>query len=102
MRPSPYLLLIALAAAAAAAACGKKETPNKSASAPPAPPRAAGPAGDTLIVKSLWTKANFPPDYPDDAPFSGLIGASHNTPYSIFPIGRKPTRGLPRHSEEGQ
>src|SRR5438105_14947244 len=101
MRPSPYLLLIALAAAAAAA-CGKKETPNKSAAAPPAPPRAAGPAEYTLIVKSLWTKSNFPLDYPDDAHFSGLIGASHNSRYSIFAIGRKPTRGLERLYEEGK
>ena len=102
MRPSTYLLLIALAAAAAAAACGKKETPNKTAAAPPAAPRAAGPAEYTVIVKSLWTKANFPLDYPDDAHFSGLIGASHNARYSIFAIGRKPTRGLERLSEEGK
>ena len=31
-----------------------------------------------------------------------LIGASHNTRYSIFAIGRKPTRGLERLSEEGK
>ena len=99
MRPSTYLMLIALVAAAA---CGKKETPNKTAAAPPAAPRAAGPAEYTLIVKSLWTKANFPLDYPDDAHLSGLIGASHNTRYSIFAIGRKPTRGLERLSEEGK
>src|SRR2546429_9787855 len=105
MRTSPYLLLIALAAAAAAAACGKKETPNKSAAAPPAPPappRAAGPAEDTLIVKSLWTKGNFQVDYPDDAHFSGLIGASHNARDWIFALGRQPTRGLEGLSEEGK
>src|SRR5438309_2130874 len=68
MRPSPYFLLIALAAAAA---CGKKETPNKTAAAPPAAPRAAGPAEYTLTVKRLPTKANCPPHYPHDAHYSG-------------------------------
>ena len=81
MRPHPlHLLVIALAAVAA---CGKKETPKHTAaaSAPPAPPRTAGPAEYTVIVKSLWTKRNFPLEYPNDARFSGLIGASHNETY---------------------
>ena len=102
MRPHPlHLLVIALAAVAA---CGKKETPKHTAaaSAPPAPPRTAGPAEYTVIVKSLWTKRNFPLEYPNDARFSGLIGASHNARYAIFTVGRKPTRGLERLSEEGK
>src|SRR5437763_2439834 len=99
MPPSTFLVLLALAPAAA---CGKKDTPNKTAAAPPAAPRAAGHAEYTVIVKSLWTNANFPHDYPDDAHFTGLIGASHNARYSIFAIGRKPTRGLERLSEEGK
>src|SRR5438128_10076013 len=102
MRPDPlHLLVIALAAVAA---CGKKEPPKRTAaaSAPPAPPRAAGPAEYTVIVKSLWTKRNFPLEYPNDARFSGLIGASHNARYAIFTVGRKPTRGLERLSEEGK
>jgi len=102
MRPHPlHLLVIALAAVAA---CGKKEAPKRTAaSTPPAPPRAAGPAEYTVIVKSLWTKRNFPLEYPtNDARFSGLIGASHNARYAIFTVGRKPTRGLERLSEEGK
>src|SRR2546429_9570834 len=102
MRPHPlHLLVIALAAVAA---CGKKETPKRTAaaSAPPAPPRTAGPAEYTVIVKSLWTKRNFPLEYPNDARFSGLIGASHNARYPIFTVGRKPSRGLERPSEEGK
>jgi spondin N len=85
-------------------ACGKS-----SKNAPPAPPaRPAPPAAPTtpaeytVIIKSTWTKANFPLDYPSDAHFSGMIGASHNARYSIFAIGRKPTRGLERLSEEGK
>jgi hypothetical protein len=88
-----------------AASCGKG-----SKSAPPAPPPSAavkpalpaGPVEYTVIIKSMWTKASFPLDYPSDAHFSGMIGASHNAKYSIFAIGRRPTRGLERLSEEGK
>src|SRR6266513_4932932 len=93
-------------AALLAASCGKG---SKSAqSAPPAPPAAAkavvpvGPVEYTVIIKSTWTKANFPLEYPSDAHFSGMIGASHNANYTIFAIGRRPTRGLERLSEEGK
>jgi len=86
------------------AACGKG---SKSA-APAAPPGAArpgmptAPAEYTVIVKSTWTKVSHPFEYPSDAHFSGMIGASHNTKYSIFAIGRRPTPGLERLSEEGK
>src|SRR5947208_14734320 len=100
----PHLLHLLVIALAAVAACGKKETPKRTAaaSAPPAPPRAAGRAEYTVIVKSLWTKRNFPLEYPNDARFSGLIGASHKARYAIFTVGRKPTRGLERVSEDGK
>ena len=85
-------------------ACGKS-----SKNAPPAPPAKPAPpaapttpAEYTVIIKSTWTKANFPLEYPSDAHFSGMIGASHNARYTIFAIGRKPTRGLERLSEEGK
>jgi spondin N len=86
------------------AACGKG---SKSA-APAAPPGAArppmptAPAEYTVIVKSTWTKVSHPFEYPSDAHFSGMIGASHNAKYSIFAIGRRPTPGLERLSEEGK
>ena len=86
------------------AACGKG---SKSA-APAAPPGAArpsmptAPAEYTVIVKSTWTRVSHPFEYPSDAHFSGMIGASHNAKYSIFAIGRRPTPGLERLSEEGK
>jgi hypothetical protein len=83
------------------AACGKG-----SKSAAPAPPAAAsmptGSAEYTVIVKSTWTKVSHPFEYPSGAHFSGMIGASHNAKYSIFAIGRRPTPGLERLSEEGK
>jgi len=87
------------------ASCGKG-----SKSAPPAAPPAAaakpalpaGPAEYTVIIKSTWTKATHPYEYPSDAHFSGMIGASHNAHYSIFAVGRRPTKGLERLSEEGK
>lgn len=86
-----------------AAACGK-DAPPKSA-APAAPRRAVLPTTSAeyrVVVKSTWTPVNQPFEYPSDAHFSGLIGASHNSKYSIFAIGRRPTRGLERLSEEGK
>ena len=86
----------------AAVACGKG-----SKSPPAAPPAAArrmptGPAEYTVIIKSTWTKTTHPFEYPSDAHFSGMIGASHNAKYSIFAVGRRPTPGLERLSEEGK
>ncbi len=84
-----------------AVACGKG-----SKSAPPAPPAGpampTGPAEYTVIIKSTWTRTSHPFEYPSDAHFSGMIGASHNAKYSIFAIGRRPTPGLERLSEEGK
>src|SRR3989454_6829673 len=97
--------LIAIAGAAlVAAACGKGSKP----AAPAAPPGAArpavpaGPAEYTVIIKSTWTKTSHPFEYPSGAHFSGMIGASHNAKYSIFAVGRRPTPGLERLSEEGK
>jgi spondin N len=102
---APHLFLVGIATLAIVA-CGKS-----SKTAPPAPPAAARPAPPaapttpaeyTVIIKSTWTKANFPLEYPSDAHFSGMIGASHNARYTIFAVGRRPTRGLERLSEEGK
>ncbi len=95
---SAVLLLVAVAA------CGKgsKRAPP---AAPPAAARPAmptGPAEYTVIIKSTWTKASHPFEYPSGAHFSGMIGASHNAKYSIFAIGRRPTPGLERLAEEGK
>src|SRR5438552_534921 len=89
---STYLLLIALAAAAA---CGKKETPNKTAAAPPAAPRAAGPAVSTLIVKRLMNKANLPHAYPYDS--GGDDGTSYKSPDRDTNPKKATTRNTNRH-----
>jgi len=83
-------------------ACGKgsKSTPAAARPAPPAAPTT--PAEYTVIIKSTWTKATHPFEYPSGAHFSGMIGASHNAKYSIFAVGRRPTPGLERLSEEGK
>jgi hypothetical protein len=85
-------------------ACGKGSKPASPAAPPAAarPALPAGPAEYTVIIKSTWTKATHPFEYPSGAHFSGMIGASHNAKYSIFAIGRRPTPGLERLSEEGK
>ena len=69
--------------------------------------QAAGAAEYTIVIKSRWTKANFPIDYPPNGLLtsphhSGVIGASHNSAYFIFRGGSMPTPGLERLSEEGK
>src|SRR5882672_1173553 len=93
---SLHLFVIALVAAA----CGKGAPKPPAAPPPPAVPTAA--AEYTVIIKSTWTKATHPFEYPSGAHFSGMIGASHNAKYSIFGVGRRPTPGLERLSEEGK
>ncbi len=86
------------------AACGKgsKSAPPAAPPAAARPARPTAPAEYTVIVKSTWTKTTHPFEYPSGAHFSGLIGASHNAKYSVFAVGRRPTPGLERLSEEGK
>ncbi len=106
MRPATStLLLLSLALALSAAACGKEapKTSGPSLGAPPArQAMPAAPAEYRVVVKSTWTARAFPSEYPSGAHFSGLIGASHNANYSIFAVGRRPSPGLERLSEEGK
>ena len=93
-RPSTLALVVLLVA------CGK-EAPKPPA-APPAAAVPTTPAEYTVIIKSTWTRTSHPFEYPAGAHFSGMIGASHNARYSIFAVGRRPTPGLDRLSEEGK
>jgi hypothetical protein len=65
--------------------------------------RELGSAEYTVVVKSSWTAANHPYQYPaPEAHFSGLIGATHTPAFSLFTEGSRPTPGLERLSEQGQ
>lgn len=56
----------------------------------------------TIVLKSLWTPSRQPLDYPTgSAHFSGIIGASHGTAFTLFKEGNTPTPGLERLSEMG-
>src|SRR5262245_28020464 len=84
-------------AAAAPAASADAAAP---AAAPTAP---AAPVKYRVELTPLWTKANFPFEYPDTSlihkpHFSGLIGTAHNVSYHIFAEGTLPTPGLERLS----
>src|SRR6266545_2155487 len=94
MRPMIAMALLGLIA------CGKGS--SKSAAPPDAaqPVMPAGPVEYRVIVKSTWTKVSHPFEYPSGAHFSGMIGASHNANYSLFSLGRRPTPGLERLSED--
>ncbi len=67
----------------------------------------AGPATYRVEFTPLWTKANFPVEYPDTSlihkpHFSGLIGTGHNASYHIVVDGQMPSPGLERLSEQGK
>jgi len=67
----------------------------------------SGGADYTVVVKSTWTAATHPFEYPAAGAltgphFSGVIGASHNASYGVFADGTPPTAGLERLSEEGK
>jgi len=95
-------LVLAVAVVLVSGACGKEEPQKGGAQAPELPAMPTGPAEYRIVVRSTWTRANHPFEYPTGAHFSGLIGASHNANYSIFAVGRRPTPGLERLSEEGK
>jgi hypothetical protein len=85
--------------------CSKKESPAMQDST--AMGMAMAPTEYTVVVKSSWTPANHPFEYPAAGAltgphFSGVIGASHSASYSIFSEGTPPTPGLERLSEEGK
>ncbi len=67
-----------------------------------AAPAKLGSAEYTVVVKSRWTKAEHPFEWPSDAHFSGVIGATHTPAYSIFTVGTPPTPGLENLSEMGK
>ena len=67
-----------------------------------AAPASLGPAEYTVVVKSRWTKAEHPFEWPADAHFSGVIGATHQPAYEIFTVGTPPTPGLENLSEQGK
>ena len=70
--------------------------------AAPAAPANLGPAEYAVVVKSRWTKAEHPFEWPADAHFSGVIGATHQPAYEIFTVGMPPTPGLENLSEQGK
>jgi hypothetical protein len=77
------------------------------AASPDAATPKAGPVKYRVELTPLWTKANFPFEYPDTSlihkpHFSGMIGTAHNDGYRIYAEGQLPTPGLEHLSEEGK
>ena len=108
MRLQTRLLILMILTLLGAGAC-KPEAPEETASMPAAdtPMVQAGPVKYRVELTPLWTKDNFPFEYPDTSlihkpHFSGLIGTAHNSGYHLFLDGQMPTPGLERLSEEGK
>ena len=84
-----------------AASTDAAATPAEAAMAP------AGPVKYRVEFTPLWTKENFPVEYPDTSlihkpHFSGLIGTAHNANHHLFVEGQAPSPGLEKLSEEGK
>ncbi len=102
-------LAVVAAVVLAGGACKRGDQPASRAAQPADQMEAdaMGTAEYTVVLKSRWTPAEHPLEYPAAGAitgphFSGLIGASHNASYSIFAPGSLPTPGLERLSEEGK
>jgi hypothetical protein len=54
-----------------------------------------------IVFDATWTAKSHPLDYPGNAHFSGIIGATHNKNYSVFSDGGTATAGLEALSERG-
>lgn len=113
----PQLLMAIALIAVATGACRQETMETETAATPamstemaaeaPAAMPEAGPVTYRVEFTPLWTKANFPHEYPDTSllhrpHFSGLIGTGHNDQYHLFAVGQPPTPGLERLSETGK
>jgi spondin N len=109
------VLILMMLAVFGLAACQQKaaetQTADMTADSAPAPAATAapqaGPARYRVEFTPLWTKANFPFEYPDTSlihkpHFSGLIGTAHNANYHLYMDGQMPSPGLERLSEMGK
>ena len=61
----------------------------------------------TVVVRSTWTRQNHPFEYPEAGAisgphFSGVIGASHDSSFSLYAEGAMPSLGIEKLSEEGK
>lgn len=56
----------------------------------------------TVTFQGSWSMATHPLEFPSSAHFSGLIGATHNTDYTIFRDGGSGTEGLEHLAEGGR
>jgi len=63
--------------------------------------QAADTAQYTVRFDATWTANSHPYDYPDNAHFSGIVGATHDGSYRIFADGATATPGLEALSERG-
>ncbi len=63
--------------------------------------QAADTAKYQIEFNATWTSDSHPLDYPSNAHFSGLIGATHGKSYTLFKDGGKATAGLEMLSEKG-
>jgi hypothetical protein len=65
------------------------------------PANAADSAKYAVEVSATWIAKSHPLEYPADAHFSGLIGATHNAKFRLFSDGGTATEGLESLSERG-
>ena len=66
-----------------------------------APAQAADIASYQIRFDATWTAESHPLDYPSNAHFSGIIGATHGQAYRVFEDGGLATPGLEALSERG-
>lgn len=69
---------------------------------PPPPPPPAAVARYRVTFVSTWSRDTHPEDWPADAHYSGLIGATHNPMVTFWQDGQLATPGIQAMAEQGR
>jgi hypothetical protein len=98
-------LRVSLAALMAAGACGGGES-GPGAPSPavptPAPTPAAPTARYTVAFDSTWSPETHPVDFPPDAHYSRLVGATHSSRVRFWAAGAPASAGIQAMAERGR
>jgi len=107
MQRSSWMRLAAVAAVALGVTSCTKAEGEHNGETMASNPAMSDSATYRIVFRSSWTPERHPVDYPPDGAisgphFSGIIGTTHNSGYTLFADMRLPTPGLERLSEEGR
>src|SRR5262245_24271082 len=88
--------------AALAASCRGGHSPPRPAPVPPPPPTPAATARYSVSFEATWSAPTHPTDFPANAHFSPLIGATHSARVGFWQPGGPASPGIQAMAERGR